>query len=101
MKRPRSAAELLRRLSRGEIVPLTADRWRQWGTGFEIAEEVSISLGGAIQVVRWTAQPNDRRWGIVEEPRPGERVVRPLRDQGAVKALIAERLAAYERMWDG
>ena len=101
MKRPRSAAELRRRLDDGETVPLTTARWQQWGGNFEVVEEVSTSLGGVIQVVRWPAGKKERRWALVEEPQPGERVVRPLPDRGAVKALIAERLAAYERMWDG
>ena len=101
MKRPRSATELRRRLDEGQTVPLTTARWQQWGGNFEVVEEVSTSLGGVIQVVRWPAGKKERRWALVEEPQPGERVVRPLPDRGAVKALIAERLAAYERMWDG
>ena len=58
-------------------------------------------MGRTIAVVRWPAGARRRRWAVVEEPAVGERVVRPLPDQAAVKALIAERLAAYERMWDG
>jgi hypothetical protein len=96
----RSRAELLRRLAAGEIVPLTAARWEEFGAGFEIVGSVPTALAGAILTVRWDAAGR-RRWGVVEEPERGRRVVRPLPDAAAVRALIAERLAAYERMWDG
>jgi hypothetical protein len=101
MKRPRSAAELLRRLDAGEIVPLKAASWEAWRDRFAVPEAVPTALGTVIEVVRWPAAGRQRRWGIVEEPAAGERVVRPLPDRAAVKALIADRLAAYERMWDG
>jgi hypothetical protein len=40
-------------------------------------------------------------WMLVEEPKPTERVLRPMKNEKEARALIAERLAAYERMWDG
>ena len=44
-------------------------------------------------------------WGLATDIGRGglhvRTVVRPLRDRKQVLALIAERLAAYERMWDG
>ena len=101
MKHPRDVAELLRRLDAGEIVPVTADQWHNWCDGFDLVREVPTALGKAIGVVRWPPGKRTRRWGIVEQPATGERVVRPLADGAAVKALIADRLAAYERMWDG
>ncbi len=100
MRAARSRTELLRRLAAGEIVPLTAARWAEWSGGFTIVETVPTALGGALQAVCWSAD-GAVRWGLVEEPETGRRAVRPLANEAAVKALIAERLAAYERMWDG
>jgi len=37
----------------------------------------------------------------VERPGAGRRVVRPLPDEEAVRRFVADRLTAYERMWDG
>lgn len=100
MKSARTPAELLRRLDAGEIVPLTAARWEDWAEAFEIFAEESTALGGGILGVRWQ-RDGDRRWGLVEEPETDRRVVRPLADEATVRALMADRLAAYERMWDG
>jgi hypothetical protein len=101
VKHARSRDELLRRLDAGEIVPLDTDRWRDWSEAFVLKDEVPTTIAGTIRVVRWPATGRARGWAVVEEPGPRERVVRPLPDRAAVKALIAERLAAYERMWDG
>ena len=81
-------------------MPLTAARWAEWVGAFEVVADEPTALAGAILGVRWTANAGTN-WGLVEEPESGRRVVRPLADEAAVRALIAERLAAYERMWDG
>ncbi|MCP4572206.1 MAG: hypothetical protein GY838_07615 [bacterium] len=100
MRSARTPAELLRRLDAGEIVPLTAARWEAWAEAFDVVLEEPTALAGAILGVRWQRN-GAAHWGLVEEPETGRRVVRPLADEAAVRALVAERLAAYERMWDG
>lgn len=101
MKRARSATEMIRRLESREIVPVASSDWQAWEERFDVTERVQTGMGAPILVVRWPRGERRRRWGIVEESRPTERVVRPLATGAEVKALIAKRLAAYERMWDG
>jgi hypothetical protein len=100
MRTARTPAELLRRLDAGEIVPLKADSWVAWADVFEAVVAEATALGGEILGIRWR-RDGAERWGLVEEPETDRRVVRPLADEAAVRALIADRLAAYERMWDG
>jgi len=100
MKVARSRAELLRRLAAGEIVPVKIERWEDFVGAFRIVETVTTALGSTILVARWEAD-GIVNWGMVEDAEDRRRVVRPLADEAAVRALIADRLAAYERMWDG
>lgn len=102
MSRPLTAKSLLADLARGKIVPLTADNWRDLAAGFQVVANQATGLGGEILLVRWPRpQGRKRGWALVEDPEPGQKVVRPLADEREARALIADRLAAYERMWDG
>ncbi|RKZ18691.1 hypothetical protein DRQ50_03635 [bacterium] len=101
MKRARSATELFRRLDAGEIVPVTTSNWQGWEERFDVTDRVLTGMGAPILVVRWPLGERRRHWGIVEESQAAERVVRPMATGAEVKALIAKRMAAYERMWDG
>lgn len=96
-------AELLERLAAGEIVPLAAANWEELAGGFTIAEEIATGLAGSILLVQRPPAAGRKRagWALVEQPEPRVRVVRPLASEKEARALIAERLAAYERMWDG
>ena len=95
--------DLLAQLAGGRIVPLTEQNWESLVGGFKIVEEISTGMSGVIQRIR---RPNPAGgkllgWALVEEPEPTRRVVRPLANEKEARALIADRLAAYERMWDG
>ena len=62
-----------------------------------------LAVSGSILLIR-RPKPGAAKqtgWAIVEEPEPKIRVVRPLDSEKEARALIADRLAAYERMWDG
>lgn len=89
-------------LAEGRIVPLPEAEWERLSGAFPVAQAVETGIAGPLLVVRRPV-PGRRApgWAVVERPRPGERVVRPLPDQRATKALVQERLKAYERMWDG
>lgn len=91
-----AAGDLLDRLARGEIVQLSREDWQQSAHRFEVVEEHDTMLRGTLRVARGPA-------GLVaiEEPSPAERVVRPLGSQDAARSFVADRLATYERMWDG
>lgn len=96
------ATKLAAALAAGRIVPLAEAEWEALAAGFPVAQAIETGIAGPLLVVR-RPQPGRRAagWAVVERPKPGERVVRPLPDQRATKALVAERLKAYERMWDG
>jgi hypothetical protein len=102
MKRAHTLKELHRRLAEGAVVPVADDDWAAWTDGFETVDTVSSAMGGDKTIVRWPVPGTRRRgWALVEEPEPGLLAVRPLKSEKEARALIAERLAAYERMWDG
>lgn len=83
-------------------MPLPEAVWESLAAGFPVVQVIETGIAGPLLVVRRPV-PGRRAagWAVVERPRPGERVVRALPDQRATKALVAERLKAYERMWDG
>ena len=89
-------------LSVGVIVPLTEIQWNKLAAKFPTVEKIATGMGGFIQLVkRPVPGKKSAAWAIVEEPKPKARVIRPLKNEKEARALIAERLAAYERMWDG
>ncbi len=102
MSRQITAKSLLADLGAGKIVPLTEKRWRELAAEFKVVANVSTGLGGVILLVRWPL-PGGRKsgWALVEDPEPEQKVIRPLTNEREARALIADRLAAYERMWDG
>ncbi len=89
-------ATVRRRLGRGEIVRLAEAQWQALAASFPVAATHDTGLAGPLLIVR-----DDASWAAVECPRPGERVIRPLADGAAGRNFVRERLAAYERMWDG
>jgi hypothetical protein len=96
------APSLVAALAEGRIIPLGEAEWAALADGFPVARSIETGIAGTLLVVRRPV-PGRRAagWAVVERPQPGERVVRPLPDQRATKALVDERLRAYERMWDG
>lgn len=95
--------KLLGRLEKGLVVSLSRSAWESIAAGLpqvkmlKIFETIDTGLAGQILLV----QGPGSSWAIVEEPEPNQRVVRPLASEAEARALIADRLAAYERMWDG
>ncbi len=92
---------LASRLGRGEVVPVRAEDWDALAGGFQVVESHDTGLAGELLLARHPRRGRQRRWVLIEEPDPDERVVRPLADEATARALIADRLATYERMWDG
>ncbi len=89
-------------LAVGVIVPMSEGDWSRVAEKFTLIDDVATGMGGRILLVKRPI-PGKKRlsWAIVEEPKPKARVIRPLQNEKEARALIAERLAAYERMWDG
>ncbi len=96
------AEKLAAELAAGRIVPLPLAQWEDLAPSFPEVSRTPTGMGAPILLVR---RPVPGRktpgWAIVEESKPGERVIRPLGSRKEAQTLIGERLAAYERMWDG
>jgi len=88
--------ELTRRLEAGEIVAVSAGAWARLAPGFDELERHATGLAGDLLVVS-----RDGRLAAVEEPGKGRRAVRPLKSRTAARDFVRERLAAYDRLWDG
>ncbi|MGD9546285.1 MAG: hypothetical protein AB7V45_01935 [Candidatus Krumholzibacteriia bacterium] len=102
MKQKLDLTGLIEALAAGRIVPLPVERWRDLAGAFTVVEIIPTGLAGDILLVRRPV-PGGRTpgWALVEQSKPDERVVRPLPGRKEALALAGERLAAYERMWDG
>ena len=93
---------LCERLEAGDIVPVREGAWSGLSGGFPVVEDIDTHLAGRILLVRRPAVgKGPQGWAIVEDPAPEQKVIRPLPHEKEARALIADRLAAYERMWDG
>ncbi len=91
-----TADALCAKLAAREVVKLAADEWAELALAFtEVVREDTL-LSGDIVVA---AGPCGHV--IVEQPRPDERTVRAAADLAAARAFVAERLATYDRMWNG
>jgi len=93
---------LVDKLAEGVIVPLGADEWVGVAKHFPLVDDIDTFMNGRILLVR-RPSPGSKKpgWAIVEDPVPSQKVIRPLKNEKEARALIADRLAAYERMWDG
>ena len=100
MKKATSFKALVARLAAGEIVPVDEVKWDAMKDGVTVVDDIDTAMSGRILLVRWPGEKQNG-WAIVEDPAPRLKVVRPLNDEAEARALIADRLAAYERMWDG
>ena len=93
---------LVDKLADGAIVPMGADEWVGLAEHFPLVDDIDTFMSGRILLVR-RPLPQGKKpgWAIVEDPAPSQKVIRPLKNEKEARALIADRLAAYERMWDG
>ncbi len=94
--------KLAAELAEGRIVAMPLRQWEELAPAFPEVSRTPTGMGAPILLVR-RPQPGKKAlgWAIVEESKPGERVIRPLGSRKEAQTLIGERLAAYERMWDG
>jgi hypothetical protein len=93
---------LVKKLATGTIVPLGENEWVGVAEHFPLVDDIDTFMSGRILLVRRPVPTGKKLgWAIVEDPAPNRKVIRPLKNEKEARALIAERLAAYERMWDG
>ena len=91
-----SCSEIERRLDAGEIVRLTRAEWSSCQHRYAVVERHDTGLRGELLIVERPAG-----LAVVEEPSPTERAMRPIASVEAAHQLLADRLATYDRMWDG
>jgi hypothetical protein len=91
-----TVGELERRLRDQRIVLLPRQDWDVLAGAVEEVERHHTMVAGDLLVIR-TAHG----LAAVEQPAPNERVVRLLGDAEAVRTFVNDRMALYERMWDG
>ena len=102
MKKSMGVDDVLARLAAGIIVPLTEKQWMLMEGRFSKVENIDTGMSGLIQLVRRPISGVKKTgWAFVEQPKDGQRVIRPFKNEKEARALIKDRLAAYERMWDG
>ena len=75
---------------------LSVSEWEGVADRFEVLEIHDTKLAGRLQLVR-----DGRGFAAVERPGPGRRVVRRFGGESEARVFVEERLATYDRMWDG
>jgi len=83
-------------LDAGRVVRVGADDWTSIAQAFPEVERHATGVAGDLLIVGTGAG-----LAAVERPTDQERVIRPLGDAAAARAFVDERLAQYERMWEG
>ena len=104
MKKKVDFAEVVNRLNEGQIIPVSEGDWTELAASFPVRDTIPTFMAGDILLVRRPLSLREKKqgWALVEEPpASGQRVIRPLKNEREARALIADRMAAYERMWDG
>lgn len=102
MSKKNDADDILMQLSAGIIVPLTEKQWLKLEDRFTQVETIETGMSGQIQLLRRPLNKGKKLgWAFVEQPKDGQRVIRPFKNEKEARALIQDRLGAYERMWDG
>ena len=91
-----SADQVPTRLEAERIVRLSREEWEAVAPAFAVLERHATGVAGDLLIVRGPSS-----LAAVEEPSSGERVIRRLPDEAAARLFVQERLAQYERMWDG
>jgi len=87
----------LEKIIRGKKVTiLDREQWKQIEPRLEVLERHDTGAKGEILVIKW-----GESIAIVEQPKPSEFVLRPMEGMDRVKIFVEQRLAAYDRIWDG
>jgi len=91
-----AARTLLERLSSETIVQLEEKDWKVVADQFEELERHSTSISGDLLIVRLESV-----LAAVEQPTAGTKVVRRFSDRDEARRFVEQRLADYDRIWDG
>jgi hypothetical protein len=84
------------RWAQGAIARLTPDELNEMLAAASGYREVDAGIGGVIRVIQ-----HGTHLVLQEQTGEGELLVRRMPTEQAVEAFLAQRLEAYERLWDG
>ena len=88
--------QLLATLQAGKVAAVPRQQWPTLGRDFVESESHSTGMAGALRIGRFGAY-----LVAVEEADAGLTAVRPLPSRSAARSFVQQRLAAYDRLWDG
>jgi len=88
--------ELDARLEAERVVEIPAATWDKLAPALEEVERHATCLAGDLLIVKSAGG-----LAAVEQPAPDARVIRRLASAKEARALVARRLATYDKMWDG
>jgi hypothetical protein len=86
----------LQALDAGRPVRATMAVWRRLEARFTEVASHATGCNGALRIGRF-----EGRLVAVEEPDASTRAVRGFANEAAAAAFVKDRLAAYDRLWDG
>jgi hypothetical protein len=92
----RSARDLVARIANHPPLTLRGDELAELMDVAEVLRDADTCLAGRIRVLTL-----DGVVMVQEQDQDGEILVRRLDTEAAANALVDDRLATYERMWDG
>ena len=85
-----------KKLAAGEILTLKPGDWEAVAGDFKVVESHETGMAGQLQIVK-----RGRKVAAVEHPDPKTVVLRPLSSMAECRGFVCDRMAAYDRMWDG
>lgn len=88
--------ELQRLLDEGETVTAPAAAWARFADSYSGEGRWPTGMAGDIELLARRGA-----WFVLEHPRDDEVVLRRFASRDEAQRFIDERLAAYERLWDG
>jgi len=83
-------------LNSGQVAAVSLQDWETIGRGFDECESHFTGIGGTLRLGRL-----GENLVVVEETGTNLLAVRPLASPEAASSFVQQRLAAYDRLWDG
>jgi hypothetical protein len=89
-------SELDALLKSGPVVVIAPEDWPDLSVGFTEVDRHDTGFAGSLVLLE-----SEAGFAALEQPAADRWVVRRLGDRAAADRFIQDRLAQYERMWDG
>jgi hypothetical protein len=96
MTQPKDAKALQERLRSERVITIAPPSWPHLSSAWREIERHATHFAGDLVLL----QSGDE-FAALEQPSPDQWVLRHLPDRTAAQDFVRERLAQYDRMWDG